>query len=287
MNSVQKVNSIFREKTTIFKNEEVFDVHTHPKNYLFRESQLTIIANNIKPALHGRGPIHTVLLGDYATGKTTAIRIVFDLAEDNSSKVVPVYINCKTHKTRFKVYSIIYEEVFSKKPPERGTSSTILFDKIMKELFEKEKILLIAFDDINYLLDNEKKGQQLFYELLRAYETFQVKIGVFPIITSLEFRYKFDHDVSTIFIPQEVIFPQYSQEEVYSILRDRCCEGFIEGVINHEILLRISDCVVETNNLRLGLNLLRALGSKAEIDGSDKITLDNYNELIKTTKKYI
>ena len=154
----------------------------------------------------------------------------------------------------------------------------------MKELKNKGKILLIAFDDVNYLL-KDAKCQQMFYELVRAYEVHEVRIGVFPILTSLEFRYKFDADVKTTFIPEEIIFPPYNSTETYGILKDRCCEGFADGVINHEIIERVCDIVTQTNNLRLGLTILRTLGNKAEIEGTDKITNKQFSNVIKTLNK--
>jgi len=244
------------------------------------------LASNIKPVFHGKGPIHTVILGDHATGKTTAIKKLFKIIKSREEQIIPVYINCKTYNTKFKVYSAIFEEVFQIQSLKRGTSSTLLFDKIMKELKEKEKILLVALDDANYLL-KDKKSQQIFYELLRAYETFKIKIGVFPILASLEFRYKFDKDIQTIFIPQEIIFPHYTLEETYGILKERTCIGFHDKAISQEILLKISKLTLEAKNIRLGLKLLYQLGISAENEGKDTIQIEHLNQLIKTQNKYL
>jgi len=281
-----RIVDIFEGNNGLFKDENAFDVHYVPENFLFRDHQMKALASNIKPAFHGGGPIHTVILGDYATGKTTAIKKLFEIVENIENHIVPVYINCKTYNTKFKIYSAIFEKVFHIQPLKRGTSSTIIFDKIMKELKEKEKIVLVALDDVNYILKN-KKGQEIFHELLRAYETFQVKIGVFPILTSLEFRYKFDKDIRTIFIPQEIIFPHYTLEEVYGILKERACMGFYDGVINQEILLKLSELAVEAKNIRLGLKLLHTLGIFAENEGSSVIRVEYLNQLIKTQRKYL
>jgi len=281
-----RIVGIFEEDNGLFNNEDAFDVHYVPKEFLFRDYQMKTLANNIKPAFHKGGPIHTVILGDYATGKTTAIKKLFDIVKSMKKQVIPVYINCKTYDTKFKIYSVIFEKIFHIGALKRGTSSTLIFDKIMKELKEKEKIVLIALDDVNYILKN-KKGQEIFHELLRAYETFQVKIGVFPILTSLEFRYKLDKDIRTIFIPQEIIFPHYTLEEVYGILKERACIGFYDNVINHEILLKVSELATEAKNIRLGLKLLHSLGIFAENEGSPVIRMEYLNQLIKTQRKYL
>ncbi len=61
---------------TLFKNENVFDPDYLPEVLLHRELQLTALAANLRPALRGSTPIHTLLFGSPATGKTSAIRTI-------------------------------------------------------------------------------------------------------------------------------------------------------------------------------------------------------------------
>jgi len=278
-----KILNVFKGNNGLFKDRNVFDMYYVPKQFLFRDSQMKALANNIKPAFHGGGPIHTVILGDHATGKTTAIKKIFQIAQQYKNNVIPVYINCKIHNTKFKVYSAIFKKVFNIEPLKRGTSATLLFDKIMKQLKKQNQILIIALDDINYLLNN-KKGQELFHELIRAYEIFNVKIGIYPLLTSLEFRYNFDKNINSLFIPQEILFPHYTEDEIYTILKKRADLGFQKRVINHEILLKVSKFTKKHNNLRLGLHLLQNLCMIAANEGNTCITNQHFNQLIKTKK---
>ncbi|MCL2115003.1 MAG: AAA family ATPase [Methanobrevibacter sp.] len=281
-----KILGVFEGDNGLFKDKEVFDVHHIPEKFLFRDQQMKTLASNIKPAFNGGGPVHTVILGDHATGKTTAMKKLFEIIETIEPRIIPVYINCKTYNTKFKIYSIIFEKVFKVESLKRGTSAAILFDKIMKGLKQKKQILIVVLDDVNYLLE-DNKGQELFYELTRAYEMFKVKIGIYPILTGMEFRYTFDKNIRTIFIPQEIIFPYYTFDEIYSILKKRACVGFQKGVIDQEILLRVSEVTKDSNNLRLGLNILQNLGIMAENEGSNHITNNQFNQLIKSKQKYL
>lgn len=281
-----RIRNVFESESGLFKNRDVFDFSFVPNDFFYRDKQMETLASNVKPAFHGGGPIHTVILGDYATGKTTAIIKLFNIISEFQEKIIPVYVNCKTYNTKFKIYSAIFEKVFKIQSLKRGTSATLLFDKIMKGLKKQNCVLLVALDDINYLL-KDKKGQELFHELVRAYEMFNVKIGIYPILTGLEFRYRFDKNIRTIFIPQEIIFPHYTLEEIYNILKERACIGFNEGVIDHEILLRVSEIAKDNNNLRLGLNILQNIGTIAENEKNSIITDQHLNQLIKSKKKYI
>ncbi len=281
-----RIKNVFESSDSLFKDRGVFDIYHVPEDFFFREHQMEALASNIKPAIYGSGPIHTVILGDYATGKITAILKLFNIISELEEKIIPIYINCKTYNTKFKIYSAIFEKIFKIQALKRGTSAILLFDKIMKELKKQDLILLVALDDVNYLL-KDKKGQELFHELIRAYEMFNVKIGIYPILTGMEFRYVFDKNIRTMFIPQEIIFPHYNLEEIYTILKERACIGFQDGVIDHEILLRVSEVTKDSNNLRLGLNILQNLGIIAENEGKTNITNKNLNQIIKTKRKYL
>ena len=84
----------------------------------------------------------------------------------------------------------------------------------MKELQKTGKSLVVALDDINYLFQS-KNANKVVYDLLRAYEEYPgVKTSIFAILSDLEFKYAFDKNVTTVFIPQEIIFPLYSYSEI-------------------------------------------------------------------------
>lgn len=111
-------------------------------------------------------------MGSPATGKTTAVRKVFELVEKTTEKVVCVYINCQLHTTRFGIFSQIHKKLFGHAPPETGVPFARIYDKIMKKLQNDEKSLVIAFDDINYLFQS-KNANKVVYDVLRAYEEYR------------------------------------------------------------------------------------------------------------------
>ena len=64
-------------KQDIFKNIQYLDPKCPPKEFKYRENEMATIASKISPILYGSTPIHAVILGDNATGKTTAIQTLF------------------------------------------------------------------------------------------------------------------------------------------------------------------------------------------------------------------
>ena len=222
------------------------------------------------------------LTGGNGTGKTTAIRKVFELVEKNTEKVVCVYINCQIHTTRFGIFSQIFKKVFGHLPPETGVPFSRIYAQIMKELQKNGQSVVVAFDDINYLFQTNH-ANKVVYDLLRAYEEYPgVKASIFAILSDLEFKYAFDKNVNTVFIPQEIMFPLYKYNEIEDILRDRVNAGFFPGVLSDDILEQISMYTLENGDLRVGINLLRSCGNIAEASASREITQEHFDKAIES-----
>ena len=276
------IEDILMFDESLFQDINAFDPDYMPPNYNFRDTQMEAMAMSIRPALRGGQPSNAVVLGSPATGKTTAIRKVFELVEKTSEKVVCVYINCQIHTTRFGIFSQIHKKIFGHIPPETGVPFSRIYDKIMKELQKSGKALVIAFDDINYLFQS-KNANKVVYDLLRAYEEYPgVKTSIFAILSDLEFKYSFDKNVNTVFIPQEISFPPYTYSQLEDILRDRAKYGFFPNVLPDDVLEEIATYTLENGDLRIGISLLKSCGNIAEADASREITSEHFEKAIRS-----
>ena len=276
------IEDILMYDESLFQNINAFDPDYVPPNYNFRDTQMEAMAMSIRPALRGGQPSSAIVLGSHATGKTTAIKKVFELVEKNSEKVLCVYINCQLHTTRFGIFSQIFKKVFGHIPPETGVPFSRIYDQLMKELQKTGRSIVIALDDINYLFQS-KNANKVVYDILRAYEEYPgVKSSIFAILSDLEFKYSFDKNVNTVFIPQEITFPLYTYSEIENILRDRAKAGFYQNVLPDDILEQIAMYTLENGDLRVGINLLRSCGNIAEADASREITQEHFDKAIES-----
>ena len=276
------IEDILMYDESLFQDINAFDPDYMPPNYNFRDTQMEAMAIAIRPAMRGGQPSSAMILGSPATGKTTAIRKVFELVEKTTEKVVCVYINCQLHTTRFGIFSQIYKKLFGHIPPETGVPFSRIYDQIMQNLQKNNKSLVIALDDVNYLFQSNT-ANKVFYDILRAYEEYPgVRTAIFSILSDLEFRYVFDKNVNTVFIPQEINFPLYSYSEIEDILRDRVKAGFFPEVLPDDILEQIAMFTEEKGDLRIGINLLKSCGNIAEASASREITQEHFDQAIES-----
>nr|WP_143743935.1 ORC1-type DNA replication protein [Methanobrevibacter olleyae] len=274
------IEDILMFDETLFLNINAFNPDYMPDNFNFRDSQMEGMAMCIRPAIQGGRPTNSVIMGSCATGKTTAIKKVFELVENISDKVVCCYINCQLHTTRFGIFSQIHKKLFGHQPPETGVPFSRVYEKVMKYLGEENKALVVAFDDVNYLFQSQN-ANKVFYDILRAYEEFEgVRTGIFAILSDLEFRYALDKNVNTVFIPQDITFQPYTYSEIFDILSDRAKAGFFPSVISDEIVEEIANHTIEVGDLRVGIDLLRVCGNIAEANASRTIELEHVEEAI-------
>lgn len=262
---------------TLFKDERYFELDHIPEHFSHRETQMRALEIAARPALRGARPINSLCSGPHGTGKTTAVLKVFEEIENYTDSVVPVYINCQIDGTRFAIFSEIYKKLFRYTPPDSGVSFKRVFTKITKYLIDQEKVLIVALDDVNYLF-YENTVNKVLYALLRAHEvSAEVKIGVIAISSdlSVEMSKQLDPRVMSVFLPADVYFPLYTRAEVRDILGDRVRRGFYANVVPEDVLERVIDHVEEASDLRVGIDLLRKIGLRAEISARRYVTADD------------
>lgn len=239
---------------TLFRDIDVFNPDYVPEQFSHRNEQLCALASCIKPALRGARPVNALLVGPPATGKTTSIKTTFQQLSDFTNKVIPVYVNCSLVQSSFRIFSEIHKKVIGFLPPETGSPLTKIYDNIFEKISREKKILLVALDDMTMHSD-------VLYSILRAHEMYSVKTGVFAVLPRNELH-KLDEKTRSIFSPQEIRFPVYKSEEIFSILKDRASAGLYEDVAPKAVLETIAAATSE--DLRFGIELLKNAALEAE-----------------------
>ncbi len=262
---------------TLFRDPEVFEIDYVPEQFNHRESQIRELAFQIHPGLRGGRPLNTICRGLPGTGKTTSVRKIFSEIEENTKKLVPIYINCQIDNTKFAIFSQIYRRLSGHLPPASGTSFKQVFDAIARMLLKEEVVLLVALDDANYLL-YENEMNRVLYSLLRSHEAYPgTRIGVIVIISDMDVDLSkaVDARVSSVFRPSEVYFPPYSEDEVREIVRERVLQGLYPGCLPEEMFSLVVEQTQKSGDLRVGIDLLKRATLNAERRASRVIERDD------------
>jgi cell division control protein 6 len=260
---------------TLFKDSELFELDHVPEHFLHRDAQMQSLMFSVRPALSGRRPLNCLCIGPPGSGKTTAVIKLIEEVEKQTSKIVPVIVNCQVNSTRYAVFSQIFKKLIGYAPPSSGVSFKKIFNEVTKYLAEHEKVLVVALDDMNYLF-YENEVNEVLYSLLRAHETHPgARIGVIAILSDTGVPHILDPKVESVFLPEEIKFPQYLQDEVKDILTTRAKTGFYPNVLDENVLERITEHTFTLGDLRVGIDLLKRAGLNAERRASRIIEIED------------
>ncbi|MHC1630284.1 MAG: ORC1-type DNA replication protein [Methanoculleaceae archaeon] len=262
---------------TLFRDPDVFELDYIPDQFNYRETQMHELAACIRPALRGARPLNSICRGLPGTGKTTTVRKIFSTIEEETRKILPVYINCQIENTKFAIFSRIYQRLSGRPPPASGTSFKQIFDATCRLILREGSVLVVALDDINYLL-YEGEINRVLYTLLRAHEAADgVRIGIIAIVSdmNIDLPALVDARVASVFRPTEIYFAPYTEEEVRGILRERALQGFYPGVLPEAMLDLVVEMTLRAGDLRVGIDLLKRAGLGAEMDARRQIRRDD------------
>ena len=247
---------------SVFRDEHVFEIDYVPETFLHRESQMETLKYALRPAVRGSRPLNVVARGPPGTGKTTAVQKLFGELRAQTD-VGCVRVNCQVNSTRYSVFSRLFEGVFDYEPPSSGISFKKLFSQIIDRLVERDEVLAVALDDVNYLFYEDEASDTL-YSLLRAHEAHSgAKIGVIVVSSDLELDVieELDGRVQSVFRPEEVYFSAYGQREIVDILEERVRRAFRDGAVGARVLDRVAEHTADSGgDLRVGIDLLRRAG---------------------------
>lgn len=260
---------------TLFKDSELFEPDHIPEHFNHRDTQMQSLMYSIRPALSGGRPLNSLCIGAPGTGKTTAVLKIFEEIEKHAPGIVPILVNCQVNSTRYAVFSQIFKKLIGYAPPASGVSFKKIFGEVAKHLAEREKVLVVALDDMNYLF-YENEVNEVLYSLLRAHEMHPgARAGVIAILSDTGVPHILDPKVESVFLPEEVKFPRYSYDEIRDILSNRAKLGYYPNVLDDSVLESITEHTFTLGDLRVGIDLLKRSGLNAERRASKTIALED------------
>lgn len=256
----------------IIRDEAVLLPEYVPDELLHRERELQAIADSVKPLVTRRTPQNLFIYGPSGCGKTTCVKYIMKQLAEHSSAVLLVYVNCWQNPTQLAVYNRIVEEM--RLPlPRRGLAADEIFDRILQFTKNYRKPVLLVLDEMDGLRHDE-----LLYSVARSNEQ-RLTFGIIGISNNKALLAGLDPRIRSSLRFSDMEFRQYSEEQLFSILRFRAERALAPGSFD-ERLLQKTVRSVEGGSARLAIERLWKAAKHAEKAGRQKIMLQDLEDAI-------
>ncbi len=253
---------------SIFTNPVALDFDYQPKLVPYRENETQHIATCIKPLFQQRSGRNLFIYGSPGIGKTAAVKHVLQELEEQTDDIEPLYINCWSHNTTFKVFLELchimgYKFTQNKRSDELFT--------ILKQMLNK-KGTVIVFDEIDKVEEYD-----FLYNLL---EGIYRKV-IILVTNSREWLAELDNRIRSRLMAEQLEFRPYSCEETKGILKQRIDYAFAKGSWESDAIELAAQKTFDMKDIRRGLFLLKEAGGAAEEKGSKKVSKEHVEEAFK------
>ncbi|MDD1764497.1 MAG: hypothetical protein LUQ46_00585, partial [Candidatus Methanomethyliaceae archaeon] len=184
-----------------------------------------------------------------------------------------VHVNCYKDRTLFLVVKKVAQQILPS-IPDRGFSAQELFESLWKILEDENIYLLLALDEIDFLLSVAGEKDAPLYFLSRVADEYMNKpqrLSLILITRNLEFLSSLDKSVQSSLLHNVIKFERYTSEQLYDIIRVRGLDALKEGTSGDEILAMIADISAPHGDARYALELLWRAGKYADADATTRI----------------
>jgi cell division control protein 6 len=193
--------------------------------------------------------------------------------QDNIVKFV--YINTRLTGTEYRTLADFGNQI-GVIVPFTGLAVSEVSSRIMSEIKQNSKHVILVLDEIDYLVNSMKNTighDNLLYDLTRANERLGAgMLSIIGISNDLKFKESLDPRVLSSLNEEELVFPPYTVEEIKSILLQRIPIAFRLGVVTDgAVNLAAALSAREHGDARRAVDLLRVAGEIADREGNSLV----------------
>ena len=265
-------------KKSVFRQASSLDLSWVPEKLYCRDDALKTLIFNYRRILEEKEQpsINCLILGKGGVGKTCTARYFGKnfrtIAIENDVKLFLEYFNCINFRSKSK----IIRELLAKYQhgSGRGFSDDEALKLILSQLIREQGYMLLVIDEIHLLKPDEVLA------LLDIAETFghqNAKLSLLLICRSKDWM-RIENEKILSRLNEKLLFKPYNFDESMKILDYRSEIALKENIIDDELLTMVSQIVVEHENMRHGIEILRKSGLYCDKEGLNRITADIIRE---------
>lgn len=259
-------SSVFKDEPTLF--------HGYlPAKLMFREEQMTTIAQNYRPIFLDKGEdngltANIAVVGNAGIGKSASVKlIVKDIVQSAKKRGLNIYgdyRNCWINRTRSAILRGILRDKFDVSI--RGFGDEEAIDVLIRRLKSNNAYLILILDEVYALLQDEIESFLHLTEEFRAGHRFSIVMISRPSEWNVMISPEISQRISDV-----IYYQHYDQHQLIEILKYRAGLALKDEAYDDEIIELIAQISLSTNNLRHGLEILHRAGRIADRSNSSEI----------------
>ena len=265
-------------KKSVFRQASSLDLSYVPEKLYCRDEALKTLIFNYRRIMEEKEQpsVNCLILGKGGVGKTCTARYFGKnfrtIAIEKDVKLFLEYFNCINFRSKSK----IIRELLAKYQhgSGRGFSDDEALKLILSQLIREKGYMLLIIDEIHLLKPDEVLA------LLDIAETFghqNAKLSLLLISRSKDWM-TIENERILSRLNEKIRLKPYDFDESKQILKYRSEIALKENVIDEELLIMVSQIVVDHKNMRHGIEILRKSGSYCDKEGLDRTTADIIRE---------
>jgi archaeal cell division control protein 6 len=284
LDPVERMLDAAENGITLIKNRDILHYTYIPNIILHRDSEQEQVTQSLIPILKHSRPSNLLVYGKPGTGKTLVIKKILSKIQSRVEKskfpIKLIYANSKEETTLYGLLVSFGRQLGlnEKELPSTGLAISEVFKRLLKIIESNHLNAVFVIDEIDYLAHLiSKTGKDILYHLTRANERLtQGSLTLIGISNDLTFKERLDPRVLSSLGEEEIVFTNYSVEQIKKILEDRIEQALVKNSIG-EAALNLCSAMAgrEHGDARRAIDLLRVASEIAEREQKTSINEDH------------
>ena len=266
---------------SLIKNRTILHHTFIPNNIHHRDLEQEKVTQSLLPILKQSRPSNILIYGKPGTGKTLVVRRVLSKIQERVEKTnFPIRLVYGNSKEETTLYGLLVDfgrqlGLSEKELPTTGLSISEVFKRLLRIIDKNSLNTVFIIDEIDFLAHLVSKSKNdILYQLTRSND--RIKNGSLSLIgisNDLTFKDRLDPRVISSLGEEEIVFTNYSVNQIHKILEDRIQLAFVEGAVEEPALnLCAAMAGREHGDARRAIDLLRVAGEIAEREQEEKVS---------------
>ena len=266
---------------SLIKNRTILHHTFIPNNIPHRDLEQEKVTQSLLPILKQFRPSNILIYGKPGTGKTLVVRRVLSKIQERVEKTnFPIKLIYGNSKEETTLYGLLVDfgrqlGLSEKELPTTGLSISEVFKRLLRIINKNSLNTVFIIDEIDFLAHLVSKSKNdILYQLTRSND--RIKNGSLTLVgisNDLTFKDRLDPRVISSLGEEEIVFTNYSVNQIHKILEDRIQLAFVEGAVEEPALnLCAAMAGREHGDARRAIDLLRVAGEIAEREQEEKVS---------------